>query len=93
LNISKSSAFAIGINFEFTGFDITELFEHIIQFLLVSLLWQISNQNISLTIKSTGFVLFSIKDNASIINCSIIHFFQTSVSLLLGIEVEITKAF
>jgi hypothetical protein len=93
LNISKSSAFTIGINFEFAWFDITKLSEHIIQFFLVSLLWQISNQNISLTIKSTGFVLFSVKNNASIINCSIIHFFQTSVSLLLGIEVEVTKAF
>jgi hypothetical protein len=93
LNITKSSTFTVGVNFEFTRFDITERFEHVIQFFLVSFFWQISNQNVGLTIESTCFVLFSIKDNASIINGSIIHFSQTSISLLLGIEVKITKAF
>jgi len=39
LNITKSSTFTIGINFEFTGFDISKWFEHIVQFFLISFLW------------------------------------------------------
>lgn len=93
LDITESSAFTVGINFEFAGLNGSELFEEVVEFLLVSLFREISDQNVGLVIEATGIVLLSVEHNASVVNCCIVHFTQASISLLLGIEVKITKAF
>lgn len=63
LNISKTSAFTISINFNFARFNISEFSEKSSQFFLISFLWKVSNYNVSFAIKATCVILLLIKND------------------------------
>lgn len=89
LDVAKAFTFAIGIDIKFAGSDLSVFLEGLHQLLLVNVLWQISNNDVSLLVKI--LLLLLVEHDLLPINGLVVHVLHAPLGLIFLAEVQVSK--
>lgn len=88
LNVSKSSAFSIQVEFHSAGLDLSLLGEEVVDLLLSDILVQTSDDEVSLLVKVLGS--HEVQNEGLSFVHHVVHFTLTLLGFLLGVEGDIS---
>lgn len=90
LNVPKTSALTILENFEFARSNFSEFIEKFHEFLLVNILWQVPDNDVSLAVKILFLLL--VEDDLLSVDGLVVHFLHASFGFILLNEVQIAES-